>query len=332
MSILSDFLREVDEGYAVINTSGIVVYANDFMIKRHIIKENWEGKLYYECFNLLAFVSAIAECIAEKKRIKIFVEHDQMEYSVDLFSAKDGILLRITDITQFKRYERSKKEFLANVSHELKTPIAIIRSILETLIEEEQDEKKKSMLERALRRSEDMKNLVEDLLIITKLESGEEKLRKENLSLWDVVELVFDNIKEVAQNKKVQLINRVDENFKIYADQEKLALLLLNLVDNAVKYNKTNGEVVVSAYTQDAHAVIEVSDTGIGIPKEHLPFVFERFYRVDRSRSKEVGGTGLGLSIVKHIALSHGGKVEVESKEGEGSKFRVYLPVNYSTL
>lgn len=327
MSILSDFLREVDEGYAVINTSGKVVYANDFMIKSRILKEDWEGKPYYECFNLLTFISAIAECIAEKKRIKTLALHDQVEYSVDLFFAKDGVLLRITDITQLKRYERSKKEFIANVSHELKTPITIIRSILETLIEEEQDEEKKSMLERALRRSEDMKSLVEDLLIITKLESGEEKLRKESVSLWDVVELVFDDIKEMAQDKKVRLINRVDRNFKVYADQEKLTLLLLNLVDNAVKYNKMNGEVVVSAYTQNVYAVIEVSDTGIGIPKEHLPFVFERFYRVDKSRSKEVVGTGLGLSIVKHIALSHGGKVQVESKEGEGSRFKVYLPL-----
>ncbi|MGC8852941.1 MAG: ATP-binding protein [Hydrogenobacter sp.] len=327
MSILSDFLREVDEGYAVISPSGKVVYANDFMINRGILKKDFEGKSYYECFNVLSFVSAIAECIAEKKRIKTLVEHHQREYSVDLFPAKDGILLRITDITQLKRYERSKKEFIANVSHELKTPITIIKSILETLIEEEQDEKKKSMLERALRRSEDMRRLVEDLLIITKLESGEEKLKKESVNLWEIVELIFDDIMEMAQDKKVLLINRVDKNFKVYADKKKLTLLLLNLVDNGVKYNKRNGKVVVNAYIQDAYAVIEVSDTGIGIPKEHLPFVFERFYRVDSSRSKEVGGTGLGLSIVKHIALSHGGKVEVESKEGEGTKFRVFLPL-----
>ncbi len=326
MSILSDFLKEVDEGYTVIATSGRVVYANEFMVRRGIIKEEYEGKPYYECFRVLTLISAVAEGLSEKRRITTSFEHEEVEYQADVFPAGDGTLLRLTDITKFKRYERSKKEFVANVSHELKTPIAIIKSILETIIEEEKDEGKRRLLERALKRTEDLRNIVEDLLIITKLESGEEKLHKKMLNAKELVSVVFDMLREIAQNINVELINEVDENTKVYADEDKLNLLLLNLVDNAIKYNKEGGKVVVKARTEKGYVILEVSDTGIGIPKEHIPFIFERFYRVDRSRSRELGGTGLGLSIVKHIALSHGGKVEVESKEGEGSTFRVYFP------
>ncbi len=253
-------------------------------------------------------------------------EHEDVEYKADIFPTGDGILVRLTDITQFKRYERSKKEFIANISHELKTPIAIINSILETLLEEEKGYEKRRMIERALRRTQEMKNIVDDLLIITRLESGEEKLHKRIVNLKELVNVVFDMLKEIADSSKVELLNTVDENVNIYADEEKMSLLLLNLVDNAIKYNRKNGKVIVRGCRKGDHVLIEVSDTGIGIPKEHIPFIFERFYRVDRSRSRELGGTGLGLSIVKHVALSHGGKVEVDSKEGEGSTFRVYIP------
>ncbi|MEZ0360524.1 MAG: ATP-binding protein [Hydrogenobacter sp.] len=326
MSILSEFLREVDEGYAVIGTSGRLIYANSFMISKSILKRDCEGKPYYECIKVLSLISAVAEGLSEKRRVSVSFEHEDVEYKADIFPTGDGILVRLTDITQFKRYERSKKEFIANISHELKTPIAIINSILETLLEEEKGYEKRRMIERALRRTQEMKNIVDDLLIITRLESGEEKLHKRIVNLKELVNVVFDMLKEIADSSKVELLNTVDENVNIYADEEKMSLLLLNLVDNAIKYNRKNGKVIVRGCRKGDHVLIEVSDTGIGIPKEHIPFIFERFYRVDRSRSRELGGTGLGLSIVKHVALSHGGKVEVDSKEGEGSTFRVYIP------
>src|SRR5690606_32210332 len=125
---------------------------------------------------VLSLISAVAEGFSEKRRISVYFEHEEVEYKADIFPTGDGILVRLTDITQFKRYERSKKEFIANISHELKTPIAIINSILETLLEEEKDYEKRRMIERALRRTQEMKNIVDDLLIITRLESGEEKL------------------------------------------------------------------------------------------------------------------------------------------------------------
>ncbi len=326
MGALSEFLKNVNEGYMVVNQEGKIIYANDFLIKKGVLKGNYENKSYYEGLNLLSLISALAEAINEQKRIKRFFEHGEVEYAVEVFPAGNEVLVKLTDITQIKRYERSKKEFVANVSHELKTPIAVIKSILETLLEEERNQDKKKLLERALKRTEEMKNLVEDLLIIAKLESGEEKLHKRELLLRENVDVVFDVLRDIAKGRNVRLINSVDEHLKVYADEDKLILLLLNLVDNAIKYNREEGSVEVRAYTQDNYAVIEVKDTGIGIPKEHIPFIFERFYMVERSRSKEMGGTGLGLSIVKHIALSHGGKVEVESVKGLGSTFKVYLP------
>ncbi|MCX8060157.1 MAG: ATP-binding protein, partial [Aquificaceae bacterium] len=225
------------------------------------------------------------------------------------------------------RYERSRREFVANVSHELKTPIAVLKSLLETLYEEEDREEKKVFLEKALKRVEELRRLVEDLLILTRLESGEERLKRETINLRLLVEEVFELLESQAQERGVRLYNEVREGFKVKGDWDKLFLLVKNLVDNAIKYNRPDGSVEVRAYQRDGSAVVEVSDTGVGIPREHLPFIFERFYRVEPSRSRERGGTGLGLSIVKHIALSHGGKVQVESKEGEGSTFRVCLPL-----
>ncbi|RME10843.1 MAG: histidine kinase, partial [Aquificota bacterium] len=193
--------------------------------------------------------------------------------------------------------------------------------------EEEDREDKRAFLEKALKRVEDMRRLVEDLLILTKLESGEERIKREEIDLRVLVEEVYDLLEPQAQEREVELLNSVEHGFKVKGDWDKLFLLLKNLVDNAIKYNRVGGRVEVRVKKTGSQVKIEVEDTGIGIPREHLPFIFERFYRVDPSRSRDLGGTGLGLSIVKHIALSHGGKIEVISKEGRGSTFTVYLPL-----
>ena len=327
MSLLKEFLSQVGEGYLLIDKEGRVVFGNEFMIKRGLLKEEFEGKPYYECVNNLTVVSCLAEATSEKRDRLCHFDHEEREYSLYVFVGSELTVVRFSDITELKRYERSRREFVANVSHELKTPIAVLKSLLETLYEEEDREEKRAFLEKALKRVEEMRRLVEDLLILTKLESGEERIRREEVDLRLLIEEVFELLEPQAVEHSVSLLNLVEESFKVKGDWDKLFLLFKNLVDNAIKYNKQGGKVEIKAYTKGNYSVIEVSDTGIGIPKEHLPFIFERFYRVEPSRSRERGGTGLGLSIVKHIALSHGGKVEVESKEGEGSTFRVYLPL-----
>jgi two-component system phosphate regulon sensor histidine kinase PhoR len=230
------------------------------------------------------------------------------------------------DITPLKTYQRAKKDFVANVSHELKTPISVISSIAETLFEEEQDPFKRKFLERILKRTKEMEALVEDLLILAALESKEGKVIWEKVNLHEVANEVVSNLQEFAEKKDITVKVNIPENFTCTCDGHKITILLKNLVENAIKYNKQGGKVEINAKRTDKGVILEVSDTGIGIPKKHLSLIFERFYRVDKSRSREIRGTGLGLSIVKHIALIHGGKVEVESEEGKGSTFRVFIP------
>ncbi len=327
MSLLKEFLSQVGEGYLLIDKEGKVVFGNDFLLKRRLLRENFEGKPYYECVNNLTVVSCLAEALSEKKDKVCNFDHEEREYTLYAFTGSELTVVRFSDITELRRYERSRREFVANVSHELKTPIAVLKSLLETLYEEEDREEKKVFLEKALKRVEDMRRLVEDLLILTKLESGEERIKREDVDLRLLVEEVFDLLEPQAKERNISLINSVDKGLKVKGDWDKLFLLLKNLVDNAIKYNKEGGKVEVKAKRENQYVQLQVQDTGIGIPKEHIPFIFERFYRVDPSRSRNLGGTGLGLSIVKHIALSHGGKIEVQSKEGVGSIFSVFLPL-----
>lgn len=327
MSLLKEFLSHVGEGYLLIDREGRVIFGNDFLIKRRLLKEDFEGKPYYECVNNLAVVSCLAEALSERREKVCNFDHEEREYSLYVFIGSELAVARFSDVTELKRYERSRREFVANVSHELKTPIAVLKSLLETLYEEEDREEKRLFLEKALKRVEEMRRLVEDLLILTKLESGEERIKREDVDLRLLVEEVYDLFQAQAKEREVTLINSVGEGFRIKGDWDKLFLLIKNLVDNAIKYNRKGGKVEVRAKKSPPYVRIEVEDTGIGIPKEHLPFIFERFYRVDPSRSRNLGGTGLGLSIVKHIALSHGGKIEVHSTEGKGSVFIVYLPL-----
>ncbi len=310
----------------VIDREGLVVYANTFATDLGLLREDWQGKHYYEVIKSLSAISAVSDAINEKSSKSQELSFGDRELLVKVFYTDEGLLLRISDITPLRRYERSKKEFVVNVSHELKTPITVLKATLETIREEELNPHVRRLVEKALSRVEEMSQLINDLLIIAKLESGEESLNKESLNLKELVDALLKDWEELAQKRRVGLINEVEKTAKVYADREKLTILLKNLIDNAVKYNKESGKAGVRYRSENGWDVVEVWDTGVGIAKEHLPFIFDRFYRADRSRSKDVPGTGLGLSIVKHIALSHGGKVEVESKEGQGSVFRVFLP------
>lgn len=326
MTLLHEFLKEADEGYIVIDRNKKVSYVNRFMLNLEILRDNWQERPYYEVIRNLGVISIISATFSERSSISEDISIGDREFSGRTFYTEEGVVLRLSDVTVIKNYERSKKEFVANVSHELKTPIAALKVILETLYEEDLPRYIKEMLRRALVRVEEMNQLVNDLLIIAKLESGEDLLSIQKVNLKWLVDSLYERFEKLSKDEQVELINEVAEDATLYSDLEKLSILLKNLIDNAIKYNKKGGKVGVRSYKWDRWIVIEVWDTGIGIPKQDLPFVFDRFYRVDKSRSKDIPGTGLGLSIVKHIALSHGGKVEVQSKEGSGSVFRVFLP------
>jgi two-component system phosphate regulon sensor histidine kinase PhoR len=320
-----EVLNALGEGVLVLKGSE-VAFANHFLVENQLVREDWKGKHYYEAIKSLPFISTVGRALAKDSLSEEF-QHLERFYRV--VSKKTGELLvcEVSDVSHVKKYEQSKREFVDNASHELKTPISVLRGIVETLLEEEEDQRKRRFLEKALRRIEQMQNLVEDLLTLTKLESGRERLNLSEFKLRELVEEVYDSLEQEFIKREVSFENLVSEDFKMFADRQKFFLLLRNLIDNAVKYNKKGGKVRVLAKKEGNKQVLEVEDTGIGIPPEHVPFIFERFYRVDKGRSKEMGGTGLGLSIVKHIVFFHGGEIMVHSKPGEGSRFSVIIPI-----
>jgi two-component system phosphate regulon sensor histidine kinase PhoR len=247
-------------------------------------------------------------------------------YLINFYKIGNKKFLQFSDITPFEVYKQAKKDFVSNVSHELKTPIAVLKGAMETIEFEDDLETIRKFVKMSKKRINQMDSLINDLLVLAKLESKEEKIEKKPVKLHKLVVDVFSDLEEVAFEKNIKLINEVEKDFIIFADRKKFNILLKNLVENAIKYNKQDGKVIVSAFHVDGDTYLQVEDTGIGIPKEALPLIFERFYRVDKSRSRNIGGTGLGLSIVKHITESHNGKVYVESVFGEGSKFTVKIP------
>ncbi len=242
----------------------------------------------------------------------------------------DGVVCAFIDVTELERLERVRQEFLSNVSHELRTPLAAITAYAETLVDGGIDDYENSLrfLYTIQRNVERMKALVNDISELSAIESGAVRLMIERLPLHYVVNDVFSGLAPRAAKHGVSLHNRIAEDFQVTADRRRLEQILINLVDNAIKFNRPGGNVAVTAQAPEdkTHQIIKVCDTGPGIPAEHLPRVFERFYRVDKARSREAGGTGLGLAIVKHLARAHGGEAHVTSEAGMGSEFTVKLP------
>jgi len=234
----------------------------------------------------------------------------------------------LEDVTAMKRVDRIRQDFVANVSHELRTPVATIRALVESLAGGALDDR--DTAERFLRDLERetarLAQLVEDLLTLSRLEAGDTSLKADVFSLEELVDECLEGKARLAARYGVEMERVGAGGVRVTADRRLLATLLDNLLDNAVKYNRPGGRVAVGFQAAPGGLLIEVRDTGVGIPREEIPRVFERFYRVDKARSRDTGGTGLGLSIVKHIAELHGGTVSVESEPGEGSVFTVWIP------
>jgi two-component system, OmpR family, phosphate regulon sensor histidine kinase PhoR len=242
---------------------------------------------------------------------------------------KQGTILVFHDLTRLKQLERTREEFVANVSHELRTPLSLIKGYTETLLDGAKDnpEVATKFLQTIQRNSERLQFLIEDLLTISELESGRIKMNLQSVRLHSLVDRVLEDFKTQANSRRVELKNTVPE-LTARADADRLQQVLGNLIGNAIKYGREGGHVNVSGEMLDGAAIeLCVQDDGPGIPAESLERVFERFYRVDKARSREQGGTGLGLSIVKHIVASHGGKVWVKSEPGSGAAFYFTLPL-----
>jgi signal transduction histidine kinase len=235
------------------------------------------------------------------------------------------------DPDELQRVNKIRRDFVANVSHELKTPATSLRLLAESLEETIDDDPIQARLFAAQlkKETERLSRLITDLLDLTRLETQEGVENPVPVDVRGVLMTVLARMRRVARKKNITLqwrrFGRAAE-YTVLGDETQLTSMFTNLVDNAVKYTPPGGRVEVTGGSEDTEIVIRVSDTGIGIPETKLPRIFERFYRVDKARSKETGGTGLGLSIVRHIAENHGGRVAVESTPGQGSTFTVYLP------
>jgi len=289
-----------------------------------------------------AIYSAFAAAVARGERAEVKVETaregERRTYDLHVAPLRQrevvygsdvrGAVGVFFDITRLERLELVRQEFLSNVSHELRTPLTAIIAFVETLEDGALDEPENArrFLSAVRRNAERMRDLINDILELSAIEAGTVPVEPRHMRLSPLVAECFTALAAPAADRNVTLRSEVGSDVFVYADARRLEQMLTNLVDNAVKFNREGGEVRVSHEREGGRDRVHITDTGEGIPPEHLPRIFERFYRVDRARSREMGGTGLGLAIVKHLARTHGGEATVRSTPGQGSTFTVELP------
>jgi two-component system phosphate regulon sensor histidine kinase PhoR len=243
-----------------------------------------------------------------------------------------GAVCVLRDNTAIARVERTRRDFIANVSHELRTPLTSLLGYTETLIDESLDPKAREFLEIIRRNAQRMSRLTEDLLTLARVESGEDRLQEGPVSSRELLRDAQASFSELTRNRGVTIEIAEPRDLEVVADKDAIHQVFANLIDNALKYASGNKKIEIGAVERGGEIEFYVRDFGPGIPSEHLPRLFERFYRVDKARSREAGGTGLGLAIVKHIVLNHGGRAGVSSELGHGSVFWFRLPLAEDSL
>ncbi len=336
-------LSSMVEGVLAIDTDQKVLMMNDAAEKLIVPENATAGQVYGKKLQevirnteLQSFVDQVlssrhnieSQIVLRKGDQEVFLQTHGTELR-DGNGSSIGALIVLNDVTQLRRLENVRKDFVANVSHELKTPVTSIKGFVETLLDgamNDPDDMKR-FLEIIARQAARLNAIIEDLLILSKVEqqSENEELRFEKAKIKDVIQSAYNLCHLKAEQKDITLNMQCDENLQARMNPPLLEQAIVNLIDNAVKYSDNAGEVIIRAMKQNEQTQIEIIDFGCGIEKEYLPRLFERFYRVDKARSRTMGGTGLGLAIVKHIVQSHGGKIEVESEPGKGSRFTISL-------
>ena len=323
---LDTIVSSIQEILLVLDKDGRIKLTNE-SFKKALGNEDVQDKFYWEVMRCPDFSELIKKVMEERKHLTQEIEFMDKNYlcSVTFLTSKEEMVAVLYDITELKNLEQMKKDFVANMSHELRTPLTAIKGFVETL-EEEEEIKNVHYLEIIKRHTDRLMNIVNDLLVLSELEQTDSALVIENVNLANLAENILKVFEQGAEEKGIHLKLVAGKDLKtIQADPFKLEQMFINLLDNAIKYTE-KGEVSITLTQIDSKSVIEIEDSGIGIQSSHLPRIFERFYVVDKSRSKKLGGTGLGLSIVKHIVLLHGGTIDVESTQGVGTKFTIVLP------
>lgn len=337
-SRLEAVLLSMFEGVMVVDSKGTILLMNKALKSLLHVKEEPIGKKPLEIVRNIEVQEMVDKALKLKQGV------DSREISVLLPKEKillvhatpvmrsgvaEGAVLVFHDLTHLKHLERIRQDFVANVSHELRTPVSSIKGYAETLLEGalEDKENARDFLKIIYSDSDRLARLIDDLLNLSKIESGKLKLNIKSCSVLAIAEKVVSGLLGQAKNKSVAIIMDIPKNISnILADEARVSQVLLNLLDNAIKYNRQGGKITLTAEETDTFVKVNISDTGIGIPERDISRLFERFYRVDKARSRELGGTGLGLSIVKHIVSAHQGEVSVQSVLSQGSTFSFTLP------
>ncbi len=321
----------MEEGLAVVEPDEKIGLANP-SFRRIFRLAAPEGKYYWEAVRNTKFNALVKKARKEKRPLieRIILEDRIYLVHASYVAPVDHAVVTLLDITELASIERVKRDLVANVSHELQTPLTAIKGYAETL-EAEANETSLNYLRIILRNTDRLIAIVRDLLLLSELEDLQEKpsaLVLEPVDLGTLIENTIKIFEPRARDKGLRLsFEAAGAILRVVGDPFKLEQMVINLIDNALKYTEKGG-VMVRLKPGQGLAVLEVEDTGVGIPEEHLPRIFERFYVVDKSRSRSLGGTGLGLSIVKHIVLMHRGKIEVDSRLGLGTKFTIALPLS----
>jgi two-component system phosphate regulon sensor histidine kinase PhoR len=348
-------LMNMSDGLMLTDPKGRILLSNSAMKNLFGIESSIEGKTVMETLRKAELMEVIDKVVETKETTsreievaypkELYVMMTAAPYSVR--GELSGVVLVCHDITRLKQLEDVRKDFVANVSHEIKTPITAIKGFAETLLEGALDDKENAykFLETIKNHSERLNSLVSDLLTLSRIELGDIKIEKETINLDTVIDSAFETLREKAQSKGLYLKKEISPGLQeIKADRNRLIQILLNLVDNGIKFTEQGGvtvrvrnaefrmrdkgvskEIPQSEITIPHSIEISVEDTGIGIPKKHFSRLGERFYRVDRARSRELGGTGLGLAIVKHLVKAHGWEMEIESTPGKGTAVKIII-------
>ena len=334
--ILNEILKTMRESVLVVGEDTRIIASNQaayntFARNNGALEKKRLSEVVRDLSLHEAFRKALEEDLSSDLELEIpgveKLKFDVHVAPIELEKSKGAVGI-FYDITQIEHLERVRQEFLSNISHELRTPLTSILAFVETLEDGaiKDEENNQRFLGVIRKNAQRMHRLIDDILELSSIESGKITLELKKINLAALVEEVFTVLSSKAKERRIKLKNEVSKDVFVFADVVRLEQMLTNLIDNAVKFNAERESVTVSFAEKDEKNIISVSDTGEGISNEHLQRIFERFYRTDRARSREIGGTGLGLAIVKHLARLHGGEVSVTSAPGKGSTFFIELP------
>ena len=324
-------ITSISDGLAVLDRDGRILLYNEGF--RNIAdRDNMEGKFYWEVLRDSGSNAILKKAMEQKTASSGEVEiHGRVFFNrFDFLLPTETVVVTFHDVSELKKLEKMKKDFVANLSHELRTPLTAIKGFAETM-EEEETAGNRAYLEIIKRHTDRLIDIVSDLLTLSELEEKNLTREMTQVDLKAIAGNAMKILEKKIRGKGLTLDAAIPDDLPLFFGEPfKLEQMLINLLDNAVRYTEKGG-IRLAIRAEEGRLLIRVQDTGIGISKEHLPRIFERFYVADKSRARELGGTGLGLSIVKHIVLLHNGNIRVNSEPGVGTEFEITLPLTAAT-